>query len=62
MIFCLAVHLMNFQNLQRLCRKDGNYYRGKSAGTCRSSDCQEDGSSMETVIPQIKEAAVIEKL
>lgn len=22
----------------RLCRKDGNYYRGKSAGTCRSGE------------------------
>lgn len=36
--FLFAVHLMNFQNLQRLCRKDGNYYRGKSAGTCRSGE------------------------
>ena len=61
-IFCLAVHLMNFKTCSRLCRRWKLLPGVNLPALVEAVNCQEDGSSMETVIPQIKEAAVMKTL
>ena len=51
---------MNFQNLQLVMQAKMEIITGVNLpALVEAVNCQEDGSSMETVIPQIKEAAVM---
>ena len=52
-----------FKTCSRLCRKGWKFITGVNLpALVEAVNCQEDGSSMETVIPQIKEAAVMKTL
>lgn len=53
---------MNFQNLQPVMQERWKLLPGNLPALVEAVNCQEDGSSMETVIPQIKEAAVMKTL